>query len=185
MARYVYPHTIDNAAGEVITFLRRVRGTKGDRLEGENIATPGAGPGMHVHHYLEEVLTVHQGRIGYQRLGEGPQSAGPGQSIAFKPGEAHRFWNAGRVDLQCTGRMEPADNVEYLLTEIFESTKRSGRGRPGLFDIAFLARRYRSEYAVSEIPAVVQGIVFPMIVLVGRLLGRYARYADAPEPVRR
>jgi hypothetical protein len=35
------------------------------------------------------------------------------------------------------------------------------------------------------IPAAVQRFVFPVLVAVGRLLGRYARYADAPEPVRR
>jgi hypothetical protein len=35
------------------------------------------------------------------------------------------------------------------------------------------------------IPAPVQRFVFPVLVAVGRLLGRYTRYADAPEPVRR
>jgi hypothetical protein len=46
-------------------------------------------------------------------------------------------------------------------------------------------RRYRSEFAIMEIPAVVQRVVFPLQVAFGRLLGRYRRYADAPEPVRR
>jgi hypothetical protein len=32
---YPYPHTIDNGAGERITFLRRVPGRNGDRVEGE------------------------------------------------------------------------------------------------------------------------------------------------------
>jgi hypothetical protein len=36
-----------------------------------------------------------------------------------------------------------------------------------------------------EIPALVQRFVFPVLVAVGTLLGRYTRYADAPEPVRR
>jgi hypothetical protein len=51
--------------------------------------------------------------------------------------------------------------------------------------VAFLTRRYRSEVAMLEIPALVQRLVFPVIVAVGRLLGRYARYANAPAPVRR
>ncbi|MGZ8379900.1 MAG: cupin domain-containing protein, partial [Gemmatirosa sp.] len=69
MSRYTYPHTIDNGAGERLTFLRRVPGVRGDRLEGENVVAPGAGPPMHVHYWQEEALTVQRGRIGYQRLG--------------------------------------------------------------------------------------------------------------------
>ena len=38
---------------------------------------------------------------------------------------------------------------------------------------------------MSEIPTVVQRLVFPVLVAVGRVLGKYGKYADAPEPVRR
>jgi quercetin dioxygenase-like cupin family protein len=185
MDRYSYPHTIENGAGERLTFIRRVSGAAGDRLEVENVVKPGAGPPMHVHRYQEEALTVQQGRLGYQRLGERPRFVGPGEMVAFKPGEAHRFWNAGEGDLRCTGHIEPADNVEYFLTELYESTRRSGSARPGPFDAAFLMRRYRSEFAMVEIPAAVQRFVFPLLVTVGRMLGKYRRYADAPTPVRR
>ena len=185
MERYTYPHIIDNGAGERITFLRRVPGVAGDRLEVENVVGPGAGPPMHVHHYQEEALTVQQGRIGYQRPGEPPQLAGPGETVTFRAGEPHRFWNAGEDDLRCTGYIEPADNVEYFLAALYDSTRRNGGTRPDPFDAAFLVTRYRSEFAMAEIPAFVQRFVFPLQVAVGRLLGRYRRYADAPEPVRR
>ena len=36
-----------------------------------------------------------------------------------------------------------------------------------------------------EIPAFVQRFVFPIQVAIGRLLGKYRKYADAPEPVYR
>ena len=78
MGRSVYPHTIDNGAGERITFLRKVSSPSGDRLEIQSVVTPGAGPPMHVHHHQVEALTVEQGRIGYQRLGEPPQFGEPG-----------------------------------------------------------------------------------------------------------
>ena len=183
MTRYTYPHTIENGAGERVTFARVVPGTTADRLEGENVVKPGAGPPMHVHHLQEEVLTVLRGRMGYQRLGEPARYAGPGETVAFAPGEAHKFWNAGDADLVCAGHIEPIHNVEYFLTEMFASMKRHGGGRPGLFDVAFLATRFRSEYGVIEIPAAVQRIVFPVLVAIGRLLGRYERFADAPPPV--
>ena len=183
--RYTYPHTIDNGAGERLTFVRRVNGAGGDRLEVENLVTRGSGPPMHVHHFQEEALTVTHGRIAYQRPGESPQFAGPGETVVFKPGEAHRFWNPDADDLRCRGYVEPPDNIEYFLTEIYASTKRMGGTRPDPFDAAFLTRRYRSEFAMVEIPALVQQIVFPLQVWLGTLLGKYRKYADAPEPVRR
>jgi mannose-6-phosphate isomerase-like protein (cupin superfamily) len=185
MRPLTYPHTIDNGAGERLTFRRRVPGTTGERLEVENVVAPGAGPVMHVHHHQEEALIVRQGRLGYQRPGEPPQYAGPGDCVAFKPGEAHRFWNAGEGDLRCTGYIQPPDNVEYFLSALFESQRQSGRGRPHPLDAAFLATRYRSEFGIVEVPAAVQRFVFPLLVAVGTLLGRYRRYADAPAPVRR
>ena len=123
----MYPHTIDNGAGERITFLRKVSSPSGDRLEIQSVVTPGAGPPMHVHHHQVEAMTVEQGRIGY----------------------------------------------------------RSGGTRPDPFDAAFLALRYRSEFALVDIPLAVQRFVFPPQVALGKLLGRYRKYANAPEPVRR
>ncbi len=185
MKTYTYPHTIENGAGERLTFLRRVPGAKGDRLEGKNVVGPGAGPIMHVHHQQEEALTVVQGRMGYRRPGEPARFAGPGETVVFRAGEAHKFWNAGGETLRCTGYIEPADNVEYFLGAIFESQKRSGGSRPSLLDAAFLARRYRDEFGLVEIPTPGQRLVFPVLVAIGTLLGRYDKYADAPEPVRR
>jgi quercetin dioxygenase-like cupin family protein len=180
--RYAYPHTIENGTGERITFCRRAGSTTGDRLEAENLVKPGAGPPMHVHHLQEEALTVGQGRMGYQRFGQPPQYAGPGETVTFRAGEPHKFWNAGEGELVVTGYIEPILNVEYFLTEMFASVKRHGGGRPDPFDMAFLVTRYRNELGVPEIPAAMQRLVFPMMVALGRLLGRYRRYADAPPP---
>ena len=185
MKRYTYPHTIENGAGERITFHRRVPGATGDRLEADNVVQPGAGPPMHVHHFEEEVFTVRQGRMGYQRPGEPPRFAELGETVTFRAGEPHRFWNAGDEELVCTGHIEPAGNVEYLLTQLFDSTKQNGGTRPDPFDAAFLMRRYRTEFTMLEIPWVVQGLLFPLMVTVGKALGKYRKYADAPEPVRR
>lgn len=184
MSRYAYPHTIATD-GERLTFRRRVPGPAGDRLEVENEVAPGAGPPMHVHHRQEEALTVLEGRMGYERLGEPARFAGPGETVVFARGEAHRFWNAGETPLRCTGYVEPADNVEYFLTELFASQQRTGRGRPDPFEAAYLARRYRSEFGMAAIPAAVQRLAFPLVIALGTLLGRYARYADAPAPVGR
>jgi quercetin dioxygenase-like cupin family protein len=180
-----YPYTIDNGAGERLTVLRRVPGPGGDRLEGENLVEPSAGPPMHVHYLQEEAFAVRRGLLGYQLSGGPLRFAGPGEAVVFRAGEPHRFWNAGGEDLLCAGSIEPAHNAEYFLAALFESQKRSGGSRPDLLDAAFLARRYRGEFGLLEIPAPVQRFVFPALVALGTLLGRYKKYADAPEPVRR
>jgi quercetin dioxygenase-like cupin family protein len=184
VSRYTYPHTIENGAGERLTFLRRVPGPTGDRLEVENVVGPGAGPPMHAHLHQTEALTVQEGRIGYEQPGQPAQFAGPGETVVFAAGVPHRFWNAGEGDLRCTGYIEPADTIEYFLGALFDSARRNGGGRPDPFEAAFLVRRYRSEFVMAEIPAPVQRVVFPVVVTLGRLLGKYRRYADAPAPVR-
>jgi quercetin dioxygenase-like cupin family protein len=185
VSTFTHPHTIDSGGGERLTFVRHLQDSTRDRLEVENVVAPGSGPPMHVHHHQEEALTVEQGRVGYQRLGEEAQFAGPGDTVVFKAGEVHRFWNAGDDDLRCTGYIEPADNIEYFLTAIYESQRENGGHRPDAFEAAFLARHFRSEFGIAEIPAPVQRYVLPVQVLVGRLLGKYKKYADAPEPVSR
>ena len=81
---------------------------------------------------------------------------GPGETIILKRGVGHRWWNAAATELRCTGWATPPNNLEYFLTALFDSMKRSGRQRPGFFDAAFLLTRYRSEIHMLDIPAVVQ-----------------------------
>lgn len=177
---YEYPHTIENGRGEQLTFRRRVQTPDGERVEGDNVVKPGAGPPFHSHFFQEEGFTVTQGRLGYQLLGGEPHYASAGESVVFPAGIAHRFWNAGNDDLMCDAYVMPPDNIEFFLTSIFDAQKRGRNGRPDLFDAAFLAWKYRSEYRMYELPAFVQKVVFPVVVLVGILLGKYRKYANAP-----
>lgn len=179
-----YPYTIENGGGERLTFSGRVHEPGGDRLYGQNVVAPGAGPPMHVHYLQEEALTVVQGRLGFQRLGEAPAFAEAGESVVFRAGEAHRFWNAGETDLHCTAYMKPPGNAEFFLESVFDSQRANGGRRPGIWDVAFLTRRYRSEFAMLEIPMLIQRLVFPMLMAVGTVLGKYSKYRSAPQPIR-
>jgi quercetin dioxygenase-like cupin family protein len=180
-----YPRTIDNGAGEELTFLGRRTDDRGEYLEARNTVKPGSGPPMHVHRLQEESLTVERGTMGWQREGGDEQIAGTGETVTFPPGEVHRFWNPGDDDLVCTGYVRPPDNIEYFLTQIYASTRAAGGKRPRLFDAAYLSLRYRSEFAITEIPAPVQRALFPVVVAVGRVFGLHKRFAGAPEPVSR
>jgi quercetin dioxygenase-like cupin family protein len=182
-AMRAYPYTIHNGAGEWLTFERRVPGSQGERVVGETRVSPGAGPPMHVHFQQEECFTVVGGRLGYQRAGDQPRYGEAGDTVLFKSGEAHRFWNAGDTELHCTAYFEPPGNVEYLLAGLFESQLKNGGRRPSLFDAAYLTRRYQSEYEMLVVPAFVQRYVFPLLIVTGTLLRRFTKYSDAPVPL--
>lgn len=181
--QFEYPHTIENGNGEKITFLRLTKGPAGDRLEVENFVTPNSGPPMHVHFKQDEGLTVVKGRIGTQVQGGEPQYFGPGDSVDFKAGIAHRFWNAGDEPLICSGYIQPANNAEYFLTELYKSTAANGGERPGTFDSAWLLKRYGSEFDMLAIPGFVRKVIFPVALFFGNLTGKHKKFAGAPEPV--
>jgi quercetin dioxygenase-like cupin family protein len=147
-----YPRTIDDGAGGRMTFLGVSHDQHGERLDVTSTVDPGAGPPMHVHHLQSETVTVRSGRVGVSVAGEPDRFAGPGEQVHFAAGVPHRFWNAGDEELVLDGEVRPPHNMEYFLTQIYASTAAHG-GRPGAFDSAFLLTRYRSEFAMTAIPA--------------------------------
>jgi quercetin dioxygenase-like cupin family protein len=172
------PHTIENTTGEKLTFTRIMVKNGVEYLEGENEVRPNAGPPMHVHYKQDESFTVVSGKLGYQVLGEEKKYAGPGETILFKAGKPHKFWNAGDDMLYCTGYLSPPGNAVYFLTQIFNSSNENG-GRPGIYDAAFLLDRYKSEFGMLEIPPFVQKIIFPIVLFLGNILGKNKKFKDA------
>ncbi len=172
-----FPHTIETKYGEKINFLRM----DGNRLLLEGFCKPMAGPGMHTHWRQDEGLTVVKGKIGYQILGEEPCYGGPGDSVTFKRGVPHRFWNAGEDELHITGWIDPAENVVFFLSTLYDALNRGEGNRPELFDGAYLTCRYRREYDAPEIPGFVKNVIMPVTYAIGLLLGKYRKFKDAPK----
>ena len=178
-----YPHTIDNGSGELITFTGRRQRPTGECIEVDGTAQPGAGPPMHVHYLQEEAVQVIRGRVGYQVLGGEPQFAGPGESVTWAAGTPHKWWNAGTDEVRMVGWCTPPGNIEFFLSTLFASTKANGGKRPGLFDAAFLVTRYRTEFALLDLPALVTTVVIPIVYRLGVVLGKYEKFKDAPTPM--
>lgn len=181
---YRFPHTITNPTGETLIFKGLVPEPDGDRLLVENYVTPKSGPPMHTHFLQEEALTVVAGRIGYQVQGGQPQYADVGEKIVFKRGTPHRFWNAGDDILHCTGYVKPANTIVFYLSAIYAAQNKTGTERPDKFDGAYLLKRYASEYDMAELPLFVKKIIIPITYYIGRLLGKYKHFKNAPEPVK-
>jgi quercetin dioxygenase-like cupin family protein len=182
--KYTYPHTIDNGCGEELTFVRFIDNETGGKIEIENRVQPGAGPPMHVHHLQDESFTVIQGQVGAHVAGQQPTFHSSGETVTFKRGVPHRFWNAGNEILICKGWVSPANNLEYFLTEIFNSTKANGGEKPAVFDGAFLQLKYKTEFDLMEIPLFVKKILFPIIVALGKLTGKHQKFKGAPDAIK-
>ena len=181
---YNSPHTIENGLGEKLVFTELRKEPGGDRLIGENFVQPGVGPLMHVHWHQDEGFTVISGRIGYQTLGGHEQYAEAGESVEFKRGVPHRFWNAGTDLLHCSAWIKPAYASEFFLSSIFEAQKKSGSSQPEKFDGAYLLTRYASEYDLPELPLLVKKLILPATYHLGRLLGKYDHFRNAPAPMK-
>lgn len=177
--QYQFPFTIETKYGEKINFLRM----DGDRLLLEGFCAPMAGPGFHTHLRQDEGVTVVRGKIGYQILGEEPRYGGPGDSVTFKRGVPHRFWNAGEEELHITGWISPAENVVFFLTTLYDALNKGKNKIPELFDGAYLTCRYRYEYDVPDMPGFVKKVVMPIAFTIGSLLGKYKKFKNAPVPL--
>ena len=181
---YQFPHTIQNNGGEVLTLREIVHEQDGDKVIVENKVAPGKGPLMHTHWLQDEALTVVKGKIGYQVYGQPAQYAGEGETVEFKRGTPHRFWNDGTEDLICTGYIKPANTIVFYLSSIFEAQKKSGSEQPEKFDGAYLLTRYKSEYDLPELPKFVKKVILPITYYIGKLLGKYKHFRNAPQPVK-
>ena len=174
-----FPFSIETQYGEKIIFLRM----EGERLLLEGFCKPMAGPGFHTHLRQDEGLTVVSGKIGYQILGQAPCYGGPGDSITFERGTPHRFWNAGDEDLHVTGWINPAENVVFFLSSLYDALNRGKKKRPEPFDAAYLTCRYRSEFDAPEVPGFVKKVVMPITYWIGHLIGKYQKFNHAPKPL--
>lgn len=182
---FSYPHTIENCLGEKLIFKQVQPEPDGDRVIVENFVVPGSGPIMHTHWLQDESLTVVNGKIGYQVEGQEKQYAGVGETVWFERGTPHRFWNAGEETLQCTGWIKPANSIVFYLSAIYDAQNKSGSARPEAFDAAYLMTRYASEYDNVEIPSFVKKVIIPLTYQLGRFLGKYQKFRNAPEPLKR
>ena len=178
MMQSQFPFSIQTKYGEKITFLRM----EGNRLLLEGFCKPMAGPGFHTHLRQDEGVTVVKGKIGYQILGEASQYGDPGDSVAFKRRVPHRFWNAGEEELHITGWIDPAENVVFFLSTLYDALNHGEDKRPELFDAAYLICRYHREYDTPEIPGFVKKVVMPIAYFLGKLTGKYKKFRHAPKP---
>ena len=102
-----------------------------------------------------------------------------GGPVRLPMGSAHRWWNGGTETLRFDGFARPVVDLDSFLSAIFDVINSGPARRPPLFYMAHLLWRHRKTQTVLIAPQWIQAVLFPTIVLVGTLLGRY-RGTDWP-----
>ena len=159
--------------GEVLR-LRRERDAGGQivlTIEG-SLPPHASGPPVHVHFREREEGSVKGGTLG-ARVGKEKIVVPAGGTATFPAGVVHTWWNAGEDLLELNGRVIPAVDLDRHLQAVFTVLNASASGRPSIFYLAHVLWRHRHTQAMMVPPPAIQRIVFPVVLLVGRILGKY------------
>ncbi|RYG18248.1 MAG: cupin domain-containing protein [Chitinophagaceae bacterium] len=172
-----------NKNGETLTITKSAIETSGQITEFEGTDEPGIGPPMHVHFKQEEMVKILKGKMRVRTVTK-EFSLTEGQEYTFTPGEAHQFWNEGDQTLHYSGHVKPSNNYEYFIKHIYQSSNDANDDKPGPFDAAFLLTKYRTEMDMLVIPKPVKILVFPILLAIGRLTGKFRKFEGAPPPIK-
>ena len=169
--------------GEILR-MRRVRDAQGQivlTIDG-SLPPRASGPPLHVHFHEREEGIVKAGTLGAQ-VGKEKIVVPAGGTAVFPAGVLHSWWNAGDDLLEFSGQAIPAVDLDRYLQAVFAVLNASPTGRPSIFYIAHVLWRHRHTQLLATPPRAIQRIVFPLILFVGRVLGKYrgSNWPGSPE----
>jgi len=166
--------TLENRHTGEILRMRRVRDVQGKIIMTmDGTLPPGtSGPPPHVHFYEYEEGSVKAGTLG-ARVGDRKIVVPAGGTAVLPARVVHSWWNAGDDMLEFSGQVTPVVDLDRYLQAVFAVVNASESGRPSVFYMAHVLWRHRHTQAVAMPPRVVQRIVLPVVLLVGRVLGKY------------
>jgi quercetin dioxygenase-like cupin family protein len=165
--------------GEVM-FLSRTHLESGEeaiRIRG-SLPPGGDGPPLHIHTRETERGTVLSGKLGAVADGK-EMILEAGEEFVFPAGQMHTWWNAGDELLEIEGIAYPAADLDRYLQAMFAVLNAGQAGRPSPFYAAHIARRHRATQYAAVMPRPVQRLLFPALVVLGHLTGKY-RGDDRP-----
>jgi mannose-6-phosphate isomerase-like protein (cupin superfamily) len=169
--------------GEILQ-MRRVRDGQGQIILALDGSLPpgSSGPPLHVHFREHEEIRVKTGTLGAQ-IGTERVVVQAGETAVLPAGLRHRWWNAGDDLLENCGHAAPAVDLDRFLQALFAVLNASPEGRPSIFYLAHVLWRHRRTQSVLVPPPPIQKIVFPILLLIGHILGKYrgSNWPGSPE----
>ncbi len=169
--------------GEVL-LIRRMLDAEGQVILAlDGTLPPGTnGPPLHVHYREHEEGIVKAGTLGAQ-VGTEKSVVRTGGTAILPKGVRHRWWNAGDDLLEFSGHVVPAVDLDRFLQAIFAVLNASSNGRPPIFYLAHVLWRHRDTQQLCIPPPAIQRFVFPVVLILGRMLGKYrgSNWPGSPE----
>ena len=167
--------------GEILV-MRRMRDAQGQIvLTLDGTLPPGtSGPPLHVHFHEHEQGIVKAGTLGAQ-IGTDKFVVPAGGTVVLPAGRPHRWWNAGDDLLEFSGHVVPVDLDRYL--QAVFAVLNASNGRPPIFYLAHVLWRHRDTQLLSIPPPAIQRILLPLVLIIGRILGKYrgSSWPGSPE----
>ena len=82
-----------------------------------------------------------------------------------------------------SGHVVPAVDLDRYLQTVFAVLNASSNGRPPIFYLAHVLWRHRDTQLLAVPPPAIQRIVFPVVLFIGRILGKYrgSNWPGSPE----
>ncbi len=169
--------------GEVLR-MNRVCDAQGQivlNLEG-SLPPHSEGPPLHVHFYEREEGKVTAGTLG-AIIGGREIRVPAGGTAALPAGVPHRWWNAGGDLLEFSGQVIPAVDLDPYLQAMFAVLNAGPKGRPSIFYLVHVMWRHRHTQLAAAPPRAVQLFLFPIILMIGHILGKYrgANWPGSPQ----
>jgi quercetin dioxygenase-like cupin family protein len=169
--------------GEILR-MSRVRDVQGQivlTIDG-SLPPRASGPPLHVHFHEREEGIVKAGTLGAQ-VGTEKIIVPAGETVVLPAGLPHRWWNAGDDLLEFSGQVVPAVDLDRYLQAVFAVLNARSNGRPSIFFLAHVLWRHRETQLLSAPPLAIQRIIFPIILFIGRILGKYrgSSWPGSPE----
>lgn len=172
---------INPASGERAVVVIGTEETGGKRLVVDASLRPGGGMvGRHYHPALHERFKVIDGQVAFT-LNGAEQTARPGQIVDIPPGAMHSFWNSGSSDALVRMEVQPAERFAELIKNGFslaQDGKTDATGKPGMLQIALMAREFDDVVRYDMGPRIVQQILFLVLTPFAKLKGLKGSYPE-------
>jgi len=130
------------------------------------------GPPLHIHFREDEHTEVVAGTLSASVDGK-DLVVEAGGSACFPKGSVHRWWNDGDEELVFRGVATPAVDLDRYLQALFEVINAGGPYHPPVFYMAHLVRRHRHTQLALGVSHGFQRVLFPIVMVLGTLLGKY------------
>jgi quercetin dioxygenase-like cupin family protein len=172
---------VNPASGERAVVVLGTYETGGKRLVVDAYLRPGGGMvGRHYHPSLHERFNVIHGEVTFT-LNDEKHVAQLGQTVDIPQGTLHSFWNSGSTDALVRMDVQPAGRFAMLIKNGFslaQDGKTDKTGKPGMLQIALMAREFDDVVRYDMGPRLVQQILFLVLTPIAKLRGLKGSYPE-------